>query len=306
MIANTETTPRIGFDIGSTIDQNSAERSGAVGLRRLEHLARQIVEEALHEQDVERVRRRRQPDREVVVEQRHVAEQRRVHDREVQRHEQHDRRDEQRREHRAVQDGRVPRAQHRQRVPGGRRDEQLRRTRSRRRSRSCSRSTGRCATSFHAVDRFAQSMPFGQSANGWRSVSCVGVTADFASHSSGPRPGDDEPDEERTTCTTAIPSSHAAACSRSNPRRCRGRRARRSDDPLAAPPMPRATGQSPHAARRLLRDGRLGRGHEVLQRSVSLKYSQRAGASTIASITLRRGRLAVVAAQAVPERVVGR
>ncbi len=62
MIANTDTTPRIGRDIGSTIDQNNRKRARAVGARRLEHLPRQVVEEPLHEDDVEGVRRRGQPD----------------------------------------------------------------------------------------------------------------------------------------------------------------------------------------------------------------------------------------------------
>ena len=63
MTANTETTPRIGRDIGSTIDQNSRNGAGAVRPRRLEDLARQVVEEPLDEQHVERARAGRQPHR---------------------------------------------------------------------------------------------------------------------------------------------------------------------------------------------------------------------------------------------------
>ena len=54
--------------------------------------------------------------------------------------------------------------------------------------------------SFHAVDRFAQSMPFGQSANGCDRVSCVGVTADFASHRIGPSPAIDQERPAGSTC----------------------------------------------------------------------------------------------------------
>ena len=46
--AKTETTPRIGFDIGSTTETEQAERAGAVDARRLEDLAREVVEEPLH------------------------------------------------------------------------------------------------------------------------------------------------------------------------------------------------------------------------------------------------------------------
>ena len=94
--AKTETTPRIGRDIGSTIGAEQPERPGAVDARRLEDLARQVVEEPLDEHDVERARAGGQPDRPVAVDER-VVDQRRVHDLDVERHEQHDRRDEERR-----------------------------------------------------------------------------------------------------------------------------------------------------------------------------------------------------------------
>ena len=63
--------------------------------------------------------------------------------------------------------------------------------------------------SFHACDRLAQSMPFGQSANGCWRVSWVGVTADFASHRIGP-----SPDHERAR------EEHVRQCS--DPRRTPG------------------------------------------------------------------------------------
>ena len=94
--AKTETTPRIGRDIGSTIFDEQTERPGAVDARRLEDLARQVVEEPLHEHDVEGARAGRQPDRPVAVDER-VMDERRMHDLDVERHEQHDRRHEQRR-----------------------------------------------------------------------------------------------------------------------------------------------------------------------------------------------------------------
>ena len=59
--------------------------------------------------------------------------------------------------------------------------------------------------STHAVRRFAQSMPFGHSASGLRSVSCVGVIADFASHRIGP------------SATTTRNTSSAACSSRRTP-----------------------------------------------------------------------------------------
>ena len=93
--ANTETTPRIGRDIGQHDRAEQAERAAAVDPRRLEDLARQVVEEALHQHDVERARAGRQPDRPVAVDER-VVDQRRVHDLDVERNEQHDRGDEER------------------------------------------------------------------------------------------------------------------------------------------------------------------------------------------------------------------
>ena len=60
-------------------------------------------------------------------------------------------------------------------------------------------------TSFHACGMFAQSIPFGQSASGCRSVSWVGVTADFASQSSGPRPAITRPTKS-TKCTPPMPT----------------------------------------------------------------------------------------------------
>ena len=98
--ANTETTPRIGLRHRQHDRDEQPERPGTVDPRRLEDLARQVVEEALHEHDVEGARAGRQPDRPVAVDER-VVDQRRVHDLDVERHEQHDRRHEQRRQQRA-------------------------------------------------------------------------------------------------------------------------------------------------------------------------------------------------------------
>ena len=50
--------------------------------------------------------------------------------------------------------------------------------------------------STQAVRRFSQSMPFGHSAIGLRSVSWVGVIADFASHRIGPRHDDHQEDQQ--------------------------------------------------------------------------------------------------------------
>ena len=139
-------------------------------------------------------------------------------------------------------------------------------------------------TSFHACGMFAQSMPFGQSARGCRSVSCVGVTADFASHSSGPRPAMTSP-AKSTKCTPPMPSLHAA------PLAVVVRDDAAVGRLVAAAVRPTTADDAAQAGRRVrgvdpFEDGRLGRGHEVLQRSVSLKYSQLSSASTIASITL--------------------
>lgn len=57
--------------------------------------------------------------------------------------------------------------------------------------------------SFHALDRFAQSMPFGHSANGCVMVSCDGVTAALRSHRIGPRPATTSV-TKRNTCTTRM------------------------------------------------------------------------------------------------------
>ena len=63
MTANTETTPRIGRDIGSTIDQNS--RNGpAPSIRAASKISRgRLSKKRLHQDDVERARAGRQPDR---------------------------------------------------------------------------------------------------------------------------------------------------------------------------------------------------------------------------------------------------
>ena len=57
-------------------DQNSRNGPAPSIARRLEDLARQVVEEALHEDDVERARAGRQPDRPVAVDERVVDERR--------------------------------------------------------------------------------------------------------------------------------------------------------------------------------------------------------------------------------------
>ena len=302
MIANTETTPRIGLRHRQHDRPEQPERPGAVGAAppRTPRAAA-ASKNRFTSRMLNAFARRRQPHREVVVEQRHVAEQRRVHDREVQRHEQHDRRDEQRREDRAVQDGRVPRAQHRQRVPGGRRDEQLEEPRAGRDHDRVPEVLVDVRRRSTPGGRFAQSMPFGQSARGWRSVSCVGVTADFASHSSGPRPAIDEPGEEHEV-HAAHAEPHAALLA-----------VVVRDDAavgglVAAAVRPRRPIDAAQAGRRVrgvdpFEDGRLGRGHEVLQRSVSLKYSQLSRREHDREHHAERGRLAVVAAEAVLEGV---
>ena len=95
-MAKTETTPRIGLRHRQHDRQEQPEGAGAVDSRRLEDLARQVVEEPLDEHDVEGARAGRQPDRPVAVDER-MVDQRRVHDLDVQRHEQHHDRHEQRR-----------------------------------------------------------------------------------------------------------------------------------------------------------------------------------------------------------------
>ena len=99
--ANTDTTPRIGRDIGSTTQTEQPERAGTVDPRGLENLSGQVVEEPLHQHDVEGAGPGRQPHRPVAVDERVVHEWR-VHDLDVERDEQHDRRYEQRREQQAV------------------------------------------------------------------------------------------------------------------------------------------------------------------------------------------------------------
>ena len=98
MTAKTETTPRIGLLIGSTIDQKS--RNGpAPSIWAASKISRGRLSKNRGDQhDVERARARRQPHRPVRVDQR-VIEQRRVEDDQVERHQQHDGRHEQRGEH---------------------------------------------------------------------------------------------------------------------------------------------------------------------------------------------------------------
>ena len=59
------------------------------------------------------------------------------------------------------------------------------------------------STSTQAWLRFAQSMPFGQSASGVLIVSCVEVTAAFAGQMIGPSPASTSP-PNRNTCTPRI------------------------------------------------------------------------------------------------------
>ena len=101
-------------------------------------------------------------------------------------------------------------------------------------------------------DRFAQSMPFGHSAQRVASVSCVGVTAAFASHSIGPRPATTSRTIRSTCVTATAPHRTAGAPVESREDAAIGARPRR-------PPS--------RAARRA--DG--GRVMTVLQRSVSRK-----------------------------------
>ncbi len=144
-------------------------------------------------------------------------------------------------------------------------------------------------------------MPFGQSASGWRSVSCVGVTADFASQSSGPRPAITSP-TKRTKCAPPMPTltprllavvvRHDAAVARL----------------VAATVGSAASDDAAQAGRRvrgvdLFEDGRLGRGHEVLQRFGELEVQPAEQREHDREQHAERGGLAVVAAEAVLERV---
>ena len=81
-----------------------------------------------------------------------------------------------------------------------------------------------------AVARLPRSKPCGHSAIGVRSVSWVGVIADFASHSSGPRP--------------TIEQERARVTSVDDPQRPAHRRGRQS----AAETMPRDAGARPGRA----------------------------------------------------------
>ena len=163
------------------------ERARAVRACRLEHLARKVVEESLHQHDVERARARRQPHRPERVDQR-GADQRRVEDRQVERNEQHDRGHEQ---GRRARDRRSPcRTSAAGRSARSRRSSRRRSARPtiRQRPRSCSRTARRCARSTMRSRRSTSRRRAGRSPSGSLSVSCVGVIADFASQSSGPRP----------------------------------------------------------------------------------------------------------------------
>ena len=116
-----------------------------------------------------------------------------------------------------------------------------------------------------------------------------------------PESGDTRP-TKRTTCTPPMPTL--------TPRLLRvGVR-----DDAAVGPVVASTSRSPtaddaaQAGRRVrgvdpFEDGRLGRRHEVLQRSVSLKYSQLSRREHDREHHAQRGRLAVVAAEAVLEGV---
>ena len=188
MIANTDTTPRIGFDIGSTIDQNSRNGPGAVGAGRLEDLARQIVEEPLDQQDVERVRAGRQPDRPEGVDaatwpisggcrivrysgtSSTTAGTNRVASTSPLRI--------------CAYFGRST-DEH---VAAGRRDDELHDPGAERDPDRVDEVRADVDRRSRPSTRFAQSMPFGKSASGVRRVSCVGVIAAFASQSSGPSP----------------------------------------------------------------------------------------------------------------------
>ena len=184
--AKTDTTPRIGRDIGSTMLQNS-RKSLQPSTRAASMISRgQVVEEALDQRHVEGARAGRQEGAPEGVDQVRVRE-RHVQHRQVERHEQDHGRHEHRRQHQ------------RRRAPG-----------CPTAAGSTARSPPVTATticvaqepaaittvfqkyslrsmSTQAVRRFSQSMPFGHSAIGLRSVSWVGVIADFASHRIGPR-----------------------------------------------------------------------------------------------------------------------
>ena len=102
------------------------------------------------------------------------------------------------------------------------------------------------STRVHAVARFAKSKPLGHNASGSRSVSWVGVTAAFASHSIGPSPAANS-SVSRTTCRVRAV------------RRVRG--VRQSD------------GRQDPAR------------HDVLHARVTRKYTAESTASTAASMT---------------------
>jgi hypothetical protein len=100
------------------------KRPRAVDARGLEELSGQIVEKALDEDDAECARAGREPDRPVGVDEA-VVDDRRTDDLDVQRHEQHDYRHEERRQEQRGDDTGVARAQDREGIAAGHRDQDL-------------------------------------------------------------------------------------------------------------------------------------------------------------------------------------
>ena len=111
-------------------------------------------------------------------------------------------------------------------------------------------------------------MPFGNSAIGSRRVSCVGVTADLASHSSGPSADDEQHDQQqRVASRRAVPTTRRRQSdAETMPRAVVGGRRR---------PVRRVGARSAVAAGCAVGTGRAsgrgGRRHDVLQGRVSRK-----------------------------------
>ena len=106
---------------------------------------------------------------------------------------------------RPVMHARVLRPEHREHEAARGRDDDLREPAVRSRARPCSRSSGRRRKSDQAARRLLHAVPCGNSEIGWLIVSTVGVIADFASQSSGPRPNTTSA-ASRSTC--AVPTPH--------------------------------------------------------------------------------------------------
>ena len=164
--AKIDTTPRIGFDIGSTIDTN--RRNGpAPSIRAASKISRgRLSKKRFIRTDVECARPGGQPDCPVAADE-GTADQRRVHDLDVERHEQRHRGtnsvvSSSPGDHPARTSAAVPRARS---LPVVATIAGI--ATSRRRSRPCSRSTGRRPRSSRPREMLLQPMPCGKTPSGW-------------------------------------------------------------------------------------------------------------------------------------------